>query len=402
VRHEGNPHSAATVVIVNVDETTMEVIQDTLSSDAVLPNNAVDFGEGVDLALRSLPDAVLVGFDTDPAQAVEFAKLVRKENQRVTLIALSADRDAGRILSALRAGYAEFIVLPDDADQLRTAVQTAAFRPEDAEGKGLVVAVLGAKGGVGATLVATHLAAELAAIHRVLCVDLDAEMGDIAPAMDIIPKDTLADLAPRAANVDERMLTGAVYVHPSKVHFLCQPDDIDRLESISGDDMYSIINAAAHGYQYVILDVGNRIDEARSVALNVADHVLLVCTPDVVSVRDAHRMIKAMSGAGVEKKRISIILNRVPKQPFLSRDTIETNLGIRIVGSISEDARRVEHALNEGKLIRDVYPKAEIVTEIARLVGLLSEDPDDLTPLSAPDDKGGSSSLFGRFFKRTK
>jgi pilus assembly protein CpaE len=375
----------------------METIRDTLAAEAVLPNSSVEFGEGVDLALRSLPDVVLVGFDESPGQAVEFARLVKKEKARCTLIALSRTRDAERILSAMRAGYAEFIVLPDDADQLRVAVQHAAFHPEDVEGKGLVVAVIGAKGGVGTTFISTHLSSELAAIHRVLCIDANFQMGDIAPAMDIIPKDTIADLLARAANIDERMLTGSVFVHPSKVHFLCQPDDIDRIGDVSPDDMFNVINAAAHGYQYVILDVGNHIDPATSVCLNVADQVLLVTTPDVVAVRDAHRILKALVATGVEKKRVHVVLNRVPKQPFLTRDTIESNLGLRVVGSVSDDARRVDHALNEGKLVRDVYPKAEIVTEIARLVGLLSEDPDDLQPVNETEEK---KSIFSRFFNR--
>ncbi|MCB9680274.1 MAG: AAA family ATPase [Alphaproteobacteria bacterium] len=382
---------------MSVDEDTLETISDTLAAEADFQKSSVDFGEGLDIVLRSLPDVVLVGIDKDPGRAVEFAKLVRKENARVTLIAVGGTRDADRILAATRAGFADYIVLPDDTEQLRVSVQTAAFHAEEAEGKGLVVAVVGAKGGVGCTFVSTHLAAELAAIHRVLCIDADFTMGDIAPAMDIVPKDTMADLLPRASQVDERMLTGTVFVHPSKVHFLCQPDDIDRVGAVSGDDMYNIINAAAHGYQYVIIDIGDQLDEATTVALSVADQILLLTTPDVVSVRDSHRMVKAMTAIGIERKRINVVLNRVPKQPFLTREAIENNLGLRIVGSISDDPRRVDHAINDGKLLREVYPKAEIVSELARLVGLLSDDPEDLNPSPDPDQK---KSLFGRFFGR--
>ena len=399
MRHEGNPHNSATVIIVDVDDEMMDLIRDALAADAIIPNNASDFGEGLDLALRSLPDVVLVGVDKDPGQAVQFARQLKSEKARCELIALSRSRDADRILSAVRAGFKEYIALPDETEQLRAAVQLAAFRPEESEGKGLVVAVMGAKGGVGTTVLSTHLAAELAGIHRVLCIDGDFGMGDIAPAMDIIPKDTLADLLPRAQSVDERMLTGTVFVHPSKVHFLCQPDEVDRIGAVSGDDMYQIINAAAHGYQYVILDLGNRIDEARATTLNLADQVLLVTTPDVVAVRDAHRMIKAMIGGGVERKRISVVLNRVPKQPYLTRETIEKNLGVKIVGQIQEDSRRVDHAVNEGKLIRDVYPKADIVIELARLVGLLSEDPEELQPISETEEP---QSFFSRMFSSKK
>ncbi len=401
MRHESNPHSAATVIIVSVSEEMQESVREALSADAVLPNNAVDFGEGLDLALRSMPDVVLVGMDDDPAQAIEFARLVRKENSRVALIAVAQARDAARIVAATRAGYSDFIVLPDEREELRSAVQKSAFRAEDSEGKGMVVAVIGAKGGVGCTLLTTHLAAELAAIHRVLCIDLDRVMGDVAPSMDIIPRDTIADLFPRASQVDERMISGTVVVHPSKVHFLCQPDDIDVIGDVSSDDMYSILNAAAQGYQYVLLDVGDSVSESEVVAVNAADQVLLVCTPDVVCVRDAHRLVKALVQAGVERKRVSLVLNRVPKQPFLSRDTIESNLGLRVVGMIPEDPRRVDHAVNEGKLIRDLYPKSEIVTEIARLVGVLSDDPDELAKVSGDDDAGGFfSKMFGKKSKK--
>lgn len=396
MRHESNPHSAATVIIVSVSEEMQDAIREALAADAVLPNNSVEFAEGLDLALRSLPDVVLVGMDDDPAQAIEFAKQIRKENPRLAMIAVASERDASRIVAATRAGYGDYVVLPDERDELRSAVQKAAFRPEDAEGKGMMVAVVGAKGGVGCTMLSTHLAAELAGIHRVLCIDLDRSMGDVAPSMDIIPKDTLADLLPRAAQADERMISATVVVHPSKVHFLCQPDDIDRISSVSTEDMYNILNAAAQGYQYVVLDVGDVVTESEIVAVNAADQVLLVTTPDVVAVRDAHRLLKALVQAGVERKRINLVLNRVPKQPFLSRDTIEANLGLRIVGSIPDDHHRVDHALNEGKLIRDLYPKAPIVTEIARLVGILSEDPEELARVSEAEE-GGSifSKLFG-------
>lgn len=402
MRHEGNPHAAATVIAVACDEDTMNAIRELLAADAVLPNNSVDFGEGLDLALRSLPDVVIVGMEKDPAQAVSFAREVKKENPKTTLVALAAHKDAGRILAATRAGFADYIVLPDDRDQLRHTVQQAAFRPESAAGKGMVVAVIGAKGGVGTTFLATHLAAELAAIHRVICIDLDFHMGDVAPAMDIAPRDTLADLLPRAAQADERMVSGTVVVHPSKVHFLCQPDAIDKSPEPTPDDMYNLLNAAAQGYQYVILDLGDAISEAEAVGVNAADHVLLVTTPDVVAVRDAHRLIKGLGSLGVDRKRISIIINRMPKQPYLSRDTIESNLGSKVVGVLPDDAKRVEHAVNEGKLVRDLYPKTEIVVEIARLVGILSDEPEDLRAAEEDEKKGGLGRILGLFGRPKK
>lgn len=397
MRTEGIPHAAANVVIVNVENDVMGIIRETLAAEAVLPNASTDFSEALDVILRTYPEVVIVGFDNDPEAAVELARQIQKERLRAVLIAVAERREANNILTAMRAGYSEFVCLPTDAEQMRAAVHAANFDDGEDEGKGLVIAVCGAKGGTGTTFLATHLASELASIHRVLCIDFDFNMGDIAPAMDIVPKDTVADLLPRADQVDERMLTGSVHVHPSKVHFLCQPNDIEQTGDVNGDDVFNVLLAAASGYQYVIVDVGSTLDEAAATTLNVADQVLLITTPDVVAVRDAHRKLNALNSLGVERNRVNLVLNKVPKQPFLTRETIEANLAIPVTGQVVEDTKRVEHAINEGRILRELYPRSEIVTDVARLVGLLSDDPDEIgIPIEPEAPKGLFARIFGR------
>ena len=129
----------------------------------------------------------------------------------------------------MRAGFKEFVVLPSDGERLRAVVRAGrAFRQGGDEEKGRVVAVAGSKGGVGVTL-AVHLAAELAGIHRVLLVDLDFGMGNVAPMMDLTSRDSIVDLIMRGTDrLDERVLTSAVVVHRSKVNVLTMPDDLEN------------------------------------------------------------------------------------------------------------------------------------------------------------------------------
>lgn len=384
-------------MIVGIETDVMGIIRETLAAEAVLPNASTDYSEALEVVLRNYPEVVIVGFDGDPEAAVELARQIQAERMKCVLIAVAERRDADNILTCLRAGYTEFVCLPADAEQMRAAVQGAHFDDGEDEGKGLVIAVCGAKGGVGTTFLATHLASELASIHRVLCVDFDFNMGDIAPAMDIIPKDTVADLLPRAESIDERSLTGAAHVHPSKVHFLCQPNDIEQTGEVIGDDIFNVLNAAASGYQYVLVDVGSALDEAAATTLNVADQVLLITTPDVVAIRDAHRKLNALRSLGVEANRINLVLNKMPKQPFLTIETIEANLNVPVAGQVVDDTKRVEHAINEGKILREIYPRSDIVTDVARLVGLLSDDPDDVAgPPESAAPKGFFAKLLGR------
>ncbi len=146
----------------------MGLVRETLAAEAVLPNAPVGFGDAIGVVKRTRPDVVLVGYSRAIDAALELAEALKREHSTCTLVALADQSDAEAILAAMRCGYKEFVVLPDDATRLRQVVHDAAYEPAEEEDKGLVVALTGAKGGVGTTCVATHLAAELAAIHRVL------------------------------------------------------------------------------------------------------------------------------------------------------------------------------------------------------------------------------------------
>jgi pilus assembly protein CpaE len=400
LRNVGKGRTAASVVLVGLTNDEMGLIREVLAAEAVLPSSSVSFGDAISVVKRSRPDVVIIGFMQAMDAALALAQALHKEVSGATLVAFSDRSDADAILSAMRVGYKEFVVLPDDANRLRQAVHDAAYAPGDDDEKGLVVAMVGAKGGVGTTMLCTHLAAELAAIHRVLCVDLDFGVGDVASMMDVTPKDTIVDVLPRADRLDERMLTGAVAVHVSKVHVLAQPSELDHIEGINADDIYAIIHAGAKGYQYVFLDCGTRYDDATAMAMSVADIAVLITTPDVISVRDAYRRMKLFEANGLERDRMRLVVNRFHKNAFVKNEDIEQNLGLKVVATIAEDSKTIDQAINEGKLVRAVNKKSDAARDISNLVSLLTEgeqpaEPAGRTP-EAPPKAGFFASLFNR------
>jgi Flp pilus assembly CpaE family ATPase len=211
--------------------------------------------------------------------------------------------------------------------------------------------------------------------------------------MDVSPKDFLTDLLPRADRMDERMLTGAAVVHKSKVHVLAQPSELERITDVKGDDVYAVILASAKAYQYVILDCGVRWDEPAAVALSCADAIVLLTTPDVISVRDAYRRLKLFEANGLEKDRIRLVVNRQQKQAYVRVEDIEQNLGMRVVAQIADDSRNVDQAINEGKLARAVNKKSDAARDIASLVAILTEGGEPQA--EKPEEP---KSFFGRLF----
>jgi len=398
VRNIGKSSGAASVVLVGLDGDQMGTVRETLAAEAVLPNSSVPFGDALPVIERTRPDVVIVGYMRSIEASLALAEELSRTSPTVVLVALADAREADQILAAMRAGYKEFVVLPDDASRLRQVVHEAAFAPDDDEEKGRVIAIAGSKGGVGNTTLAIHLAAELAAIHRVILMDLDFGMGDVAPMMDITARDSVADLLARADRLDERMLNGSVAVHRTKVNVLTTPDDMESIGVVRADDIFSIINVAAKAYQWVIIDCGTYYDEGVSMALNVADTVVLLTTPDVTSVRDAFRRIRNLQVLGVDKERIALVVNRWHKNAYVSNKDISANLGIPIAATIADDPRHVEQAVNEGKIIREVNRRCDAARDIANLVAVLTEDPEDIGHVEPEQESSGGwlSSLFSR------
>lgn len=400
MRNVGSGHSAASVVLVGLTSDDVGKVRECLAAEALLPAGSVGYGDALSAVARTRPDVVIVGFSANTEAPLALAQELQQQDPNTVLVGLSTESNAEHILAAMRVGYREFVVLPKDSQRLRKVVHDSAYASTgDDDQRAVVVAFLGAKGGVGSTMLATHLATELAGIHRVLIIDMDFSMGDVASLLDLTPKDHLTGLLSRASRIDERMLRGAITVHSTKVHVLSQPGELDASVEVRSDDIYSVIAAAAKVYQYIIVDCGVYVDEGVATAIHVADIVALVTEPSVVSVRNAFRRVQLLRTLEVEEDRIRLVVNRHSRGAYVSVGAIEQNLGISVAGTISDDPRTVDQAINEGKLVREVDRKSEVAGDISRLVAVLTQEVED-EPQSEDAAPSSGGFLFGLFNRR--
>ena len=390
---------AATVVLVGLDADALGLVRETLAAEAVLPSASVGFQEAIGVVQRTRPDVVIVSYSSGPEAALELGELLRKEPRQSTLIALAETSSADAILGAMRVGYKEFVVLPDDADRLRQVVHEAAYGGEEEGDKGMLVALTGAKGGVGTSIISTHLAAELAAIHRVLCIDLDFGMGDVASIFDLQARDSIAELLHDQETVTARALSETVVVHKSKVHVLPTPEEMETVGEFEPDDVYRVLSTAAQVYQFVLADCGAYYDEAVTTTLSAADLVLLVTTPDVSAVRDAFRRLKMLNTLGVEKDRIRLVVNRWSSSSVVTLENIRQNLGMPVSGTVSDDVNTASAVINQGRLAREVSAGSAMARDISSLVGVLTDDPEEIEARQRAN-ASSSGGFLANLFKR--
>ena len=138
-------------------------------------------------ALRDAASRVaLVDFDRDAASALRtIERLHLIFSRQIQIIGVGTEIRSELLLQAMRAGCAEFLPKPVDqgelASSLRRCREGAAVSTPTRRGKGRVKAFFGAKGGVGTTTLAVHLAATLASQHgkRTLLIDHKNQLGHV-------------------------------------------------------------------------------------------------------------------------------------------------------------------------------------------------------------------------------
>jgi pilus assembly protein CpaE len=391
MQHTTTHRTAPTVVVAGVEGTGLGHIRECLSTEAAIPNETVHYADASAAVRRHRPQVVIVGFDGDPDAAIQLGTQLGTEHPGVILIAHATMAQPERIREAMRAGYRDFVVLPEDAELLRRTVREAPSEVTTVTDQGQVVVVIGAKGGVGSSFLTVNLGAELAPVHRVCAVDLDFSMGDLASMLDLQTTSSMQDLLGNLNRLDERMLAGSVAVHPSGLHVIAQPLELLENEFLRGEDVLKVLSTAADAYQYLFVDCGGRIDEATRTAATVADLILLVCSPDVPSVKNAWRRLHLLDRQGVDLSRVRLIVNRWDKNPPLNEQDIESNLGIPVAGTIANEPGRCQHSVNIGALLRDVDKRCAASVDISNLVSLIT---DGVTRVEASGSNRPLSWLF--------
>lgn len=384
----------ASVAVVGIDKKGMGLLRECLRTEAVLPNSAYEFDEAMDLIRRQRPNVVIASFSGDYQQAIRLGVEVAAEFPQQTMVAYSEAGDPERIRAAMRAGFRDFVVLPDDSELLRQVVHDAAYAPTTDESTGEVVAICGSKGGSGVTSLCINLAAELCPVHRVAVLDMDFSVGDVASYLDLKPNRNITDVLKDLNRLDERVLAGSMAVHTSKVHVLAQPNELDEsMARLRGDDVLRLLQVCADSYQYCLVDCGSHVDEGTTTVLSVADLILLVTNPDVPSVKNAFRRLRMFERMGVEQDRIRLIVNKVDKRAPVSLKDIEGNLGLKVAATVDLDEKTLSQAINEGRLVRDVNRRSPAARDYSGMVTLITEGDAFIEP-KEKKDKSGISWLF--------
>jgi pilus assembly protein CpaE len=308
----------------------------------------------------------IVDFDKDPEQAAETALyLAQIFAGKLTVVALAKHDDPSLLLTAMRAGCSEFIYKPledaaiarmlDRLAQLWTSTAAAQQSPT-----GTVISLLGAKGGVGTTTLAMHLAVYLAQFHgkRTLLIDNRPELGHVCVYLGIDgSRYQFHELVRNVNRLDSELLHGFVARHASGLDVLASPDVHGGMMDMSADAVSRTLEFLRGEYDYVILDCAPALDAVNLAVVNASAIIYLVTTPEIGAIRDLSRCIDRLSGRDQAPDALHVVLNRQTPSQTIRAEQIEKAIKLPIAIAIPDTYAELARSTNLGQ---PLLPKSKL------------------------------------------
>ncbi len=291
----------------------------------------------------------------------------------------------------MRAGCSEVLLKPITDAQLREALERIQVRHASSLAlpwaPGKIITVGGAKGGVGTTTLAVHLASYLANRHgrRTLLLDLRRQLGHVCLYLGMKePKYHFEDLLRNVDRLDGEMLRGFVTRHASGLHVIGAPERCASQRQLSLYDVEQIFDLLRREYDSILLDAS--LGEEAAPFLRVSDMAYLVATPSLGSIRDLSRYLHAFELPDAQSPRVRVVVNRVGPHAVLGKADIQKAIGMPVHFEIPEDTSTVVPAMDEGEPL----PHTKRSPFVARMVEWASEIAGEKAAPAAPAVKKAS------------
>ncbi|WAE63694.1 AAA family ATPase [Stutzerimonas sp. R40042] len=312
------------------------------------------------------------------------------------------DRDCMRM--AMQAGARDFLPEPLVEQELLAAISRIALETRDGQGSGgKVIAIMNAKGGSGATMLACNLAHSLSAYgRRTLLLDLDLQFGTVAHCLDVRPSHSHMEVLQRIDELDSVALHGfcshfspTLDVLGGRASELCLTQDI-QLEQVEALLRLARSGGGGGGGRGGGGGGGGGPPpppppHLTGITLEQADQVYVVLQQSLSHLKDAVRLVRIMrEDLGIRGDRLQLVVNRYDKTAPVSLKDIAEALHCGVPQRLPNDYAVINESQNTGVPLGLHAPRAPLTQGIRQMAQeLLGND---------TAEQGLLKRTFGRLF----
>lgn len=315
---------------------------------------------------RVRPDVILLHDQLGPSGTSDVVREITFRSPATSVLVVNTKGDLDGAIGAMEAGAKGVLTYPLAFDDLLMKFEAARSWADRMSGlltgavadsarelgrHGRVTVVAGAKGGVGATTVSTHLAVDLQRKVpgiRVCLVDLDLQAGDVSAILEARRRVSIADVAKVSQDLSASTILDALVMHESGISLLLTPVQVAETEYVTANAVRAILGLLRQEFDVILVDAGSHATPAQAAAVEVADEVVVVVTPDVLAMRSYRRTVEAWESLGVRaEQELHVLVNRVSREDVLNLDAIGRLTSAHLVSTpLPAMFRRLEKGIN--------------------------------------------------------
>ena len=338
------------------------------------------FGEAGNTAKRLQPDvAIVADVAGDPIAVVE--ELDEAVPGLPIVVSLRPERQ-DLAQACIIAGARAYVLRSDDPQELALIIRQVQGRElrrrkqmaaAAGQHQGRIITVHGSKGGVGTSTICANMAVATrqATGKRVALVDGNLLGADQGVLLNLLSDNSIGDLVPHIKSLDGELLEAAMLSHASGLKVLLAPDQLERAEAVTGEELQRVLSVMRGLYDYIFVDTSPFLDQTTLVALDAADSIVLICPPELAALKNAARFLRLTQEFGYPAEKVKLVVNRAKGPGAVSLSDIEENLRIKVSLRLPSDGPSVMYALNHGEPLVQIKPRSKVAKGLKTLVRTL-------------------------------
>jgi len=299
------------------------------------------------------------------------------------VVVLGKHNDIGLYRQLMARGVSEYLVAPFGPVDFIQAISQL-FSLPGAKPLGRVIAVVGAKGGVGASTVAHNLAWSLASVTDMATIiaDFDLAFGTAGLDYNQDPPQGVAEAVFAPDRVDTVLVERLLSKCGEKLSLLAAPATLDRVLDFSEASFDSLLDAMRAATPWVVLDVPHLWSAWARRILVSADEVIVVATPDLANLRNTKNLIDNVKGARLNDAPSRLVLNGVGmlKRPEIAGVEFGKAVEADPIAIIPHDAKLFGTAANNGQMVAEIEPNGKTAQIFVDLASALAGRADTRKP----------------------
>ena len=257
----------------------------------------------------------------------------------------------------VRRGVSDYVIAPVTAIDVVRSICNLFSAPE-AKAVGRIVAVVGAKGGVGASTVAHNVAWAIArdlAMDSVVA-DLDLAFGTAGLDYNQDPPQGIADAVFSPDRVDSAFIDRLLSKCTDHLSLLAAPATLERVYDFGDDAFDAIFDTLRTTMPCIVLDIPHQWSGWTRRSLIGADDILIVAAPDLANLRNTKNIFDLLKAARPNDRPPLYCLNQVgvPKRPEINAAEFAKAIESEPIASIPFDPQMFGSAANNGQMIAEI------------------------------------------------